>query len=124
MWFEADADRRDSLRESQQEYQRQPRHPVRCARCSNTVSEKQFVTAVQGAHQHVKTNPQGHTFTILCYAEAPGAEAWGRAQTEHSWFSDCAWQFAHCRQCHTQLGWYFTGASRFYAFINDHILIQ
>lgn len=124
MWFDVLGDKITAVMETSRDEQSEPQHPVVCAQCSHPVSEKKYAIEIGSSHQHVKTNPQGQTFSIVCYTEAPGCKLTGEPQSEYSWFPGCRWQFAHCGQCHNQMGWYFSGASHFFAFITDNIIIH
>ena len=93
-----------------------------CMTCKAFITDDAFIVHIDGNHEHIKVNPQGHTFQFRSYKHTQGCECWGLATAEHSWFSGYSWQFAHCAMCHTQLGWYFSGSDSFFGLIADQIV--
>lgn len=81
-----------------------------CACCRHPVTGQEQRIAMLGAHAHTCTNPQGLTFHLGCFREAPGAAAVGPATTEHTWFPGYAWRVAACARCGVHLGWRFEGS--------------
>jgi len=93
-----------------------------CAVCKAFITDDACIVRVNGAHEHYKVNPQGHAFHFRSYKHAQGCLRVGQATAEYSWFSGCIWQFAHCANCHTQLGWYFAGSESFFGLIAGQIV--
>lgn len=83
---------------------------VRCKSCDHVITSPSL--AVE-PHEHTFRNPQGYSFHVLCYSDAPGAADVGDSTTEASWFPEYAWTFAICMQCHNHLGWWYKGPDRF-----------
>jgi hypothetical protein len=96
---------------------------LRCAFCNYIITSKDKAISVDGKHVHLCTNPMGVTFEIALYQQAECVEH-GIATTEHTWFSDCAWQLALCSNCKSHLGWRFTCADSdsFYGLIRTHLV--
>lgn len=97
----------------------QEQKSVRCKNCRYTVTEPSF--AIQ-PHEHTFRNPAGYSFHVLCFSDAPGAADAGESTTEASWFAGYAWTFAICVQCHTHLGWWYSGQKRFAGLIATRLL--
>lgn len=93
-----------------------------CALCHSPVTSQDQLLEVNGSSVHHKINPSGAHFEIICFANAEGCSASGTLTSEHSWFSGYQWCFAHCRQCSSQLGWKFKGASEFYALVSSALI--
>lgn len=95
----------------------------RCAVCGNLITYASEESDRQGSFVHHFTNPHGMAFTIGCFATAAGISPHGLPTYEHSWFSGYAWNFAHCSQCQSHLGWGFhRGAEQFFGLILDHLV--
>lgn len=93
-----------------------------CRNCRHKIVNSRSVILVDGKSQHHYTNPFGVQFQFHCYSDAPGCEVSGAPTLEHTWFSGCHWQYASCRQCHTHLGWYFSGVKVFFGLILDKLV--
>jgi hypothetical protein len=92
---------------------------VRCKSCGHEVTSPAMAAE---PHEHTFRNPVGYSFHVLCYNDAPGASDAGEPTTEHSWFPGYAWTFAICKQCHTHLGWWFSGPDRFAGLIATRLI--
>lgn len=92
---------------------------VRCKNCGFEITSPSF--AMDG-HEMTFRNPEGYSFHVLCYSDAPGASDVGEATTEASWFPGHAWTFAICRQCKTHLGWWYSGPNRFAGLIATRLI--
>jgi hypothetical protein len=93
-----------------------------CRACGHDVTSTSERIAMQGAHDHRKTNPAGYTFHVGCFRRAPGAPGRGPVSEEHTWFAGYAWQIAVCAGCGGQLGWLFHAeASRFHGLILERL---
>ena len=93
-----------------------------CARCGRALTGRNTATERAGAHAHTFTNPQGVTFDIGCFTEAPGAVAMGTPTEAHTWFSGHRWRAAVCGGCRQHVGWRFDGATgAFWALIIDRL---
>ncbi|MCB1320257.1 MAG: hypothetical protein KDK34_08390 [Leptospiraceae bacterium] len=79
-----------------------------CARCAEPITMPENACSVDGRHRHICTNPQGITFEIGCFTQAPGVQTVGPEIIEHTWFAHYAWRIALCSRCHTHLGWCYT----------------
>lgn len=93
--------------------------PLRCTGCGHPITDAAARIAVNGAHQHRRTNPAAVTYDIGCFGAAPGVVEAGKAISRHSWFRGFAWRLALCGQCGAHLGWAFAaaGATRFFGLI-------
>jgi hypothetical protein len=99
------------------------RQIIRCASCRHVVTSSDAAIEVDGAHEHVHTNPAGFVFEIGCFRDAPGCAAEGPASEEWSWFPGYAWQVGLCVGCGVHLGWVFVlAAGRFYGLIVDRLV--
>jgi hypothetical protein len=93
-----------------------------CRACGHAITSTRERLAVDGAHEHRKTNPGGFTFRIGCFRHAPGAVGWGEAAAEHTWFAGHTWRIALCAGCGVHLGWAFQGeGSRFHGLVLDRL---
>jgi hypothetical protein len=93
-----------------------------CAVCHWKITSESCVISVAGGHLHVKTNPNGRKFLLRCFSSAAGCVNTGESTAYHSWFAGYLWQFAHCRQCGAQLGWFFNGGQSFYGLIKEQLV--
>ena len=93
-----------------------------CAVCQQFITSDSTAINVEGEHIHVKTNPDGRKYLLCCYSGATGCTQSGDPTSYYSWFTGYNWQYAHCRQCGVQLGWYFEGTSRFYGIIKEQLV--
>lgn len=46
----------------------------------------------------------------------------GEPTSYFSWFSGYLWQFALCRECGAQMGWFYDGQSKFYGLIKEQLV--
>lgn len=93
-----------------------------CHACGQVITSEAARRAVNGAHQHKRTNPAGFRFHFGCFSQAPGCGGVGQPSGEHSWFAGCVWRIAVCGACGEHLGWRFSGADEFFALILDRII--
>lgn len=96
----------DLLRQVEEAH-RDPGDQLCCVHCHTAVTTSNQKTTVQSTHNFHLTNSDGDEFDIACFSEAWGCGMHGRPSDEHSWFSGFRWQFAHCLNCESHLGWYF-----------------
>jgi len=92
-----------------------------CAACGNIITCQTDAIEISGAHQHLKTNPQGRQFKIRCFSTATGCACYGDATDYYTWFSGYSWRFAHCSKCTIQLGWHFKGDGSFFGLIGEQL---
>lgn len=93
-----------------------------CAACRHPITRQDERISVEGAAEHVCTNPYGLTFRIACFREAEGCRATGVATAEHTWFAGYRWRIALCAACGAHLGWlYASPANRFHGLIVDRL---
>lgn len=93
-----------------------------CRRCGHSVTTREAMTQVSGAHRHVCTNPAGITFIIGCFSFAPGCLSAGEPTPEFTWFPGFNWSYALCGGCFTHLGWrYESKQAGFFGLILDTI---
>jgi hypothetical protein len=81
--------------------------PLRCARCGHPVTDGASRIAVDGAHEHVRTNPGGFTHRFGCFAAAPGCVSVGVPSRQATWFPPRFWHVQACGGCGEHLGWLF-----------------
>jgi hypothetical protein len=60
-------------------------------------------------------------FRVLCFKEAPGAEASGDATTEFVLDDGHAWRIAFCGGCTTHIGWCFEGTGVFFGLVKPKL---
>jgi hypothetical protein len=104
-----------------------PKHEPRllCASCRHVVTYAIQRMAIDGAHEHCRTNPEGMTYRFGCYHEANGCAPLGRGTLDFTWFVGYAWRVALCKNCSTHLGWRFDAAAdHFYALILDRLVTE
>ncbi len=94
---------------------------VICAACRHPITTPDQRLEIEGAHTHRLTNPSGLTFTLRCFAEAPGLRPLGPRESFFTWFAGHTWQLVLCGRCDAHLGWRFEGASVFHGLITDRI---
>jgi hypothetical protein len=101
-----------------------PRRRLLCASCRHPVTDTAKCIVVQGAHEHVRTNPHGYTFRFGCFSVAPGCTPAGIPTPEWSWFPGYHWRLAVCGRCSAHLGWAFRGAeaSEFFALVLNRLV--
>jgi hypothetical protein len=92
---------------------------IRCKNCDHSITRAAL--AVE-PHEHTFRNPQGYSFHLLCYSDAPGAGETGTATLEATWFPGYAWTFAYCVCCHNHVGWWFHGKDRFAGLIATRLI--
>ena len=93
-----------------------------CAACGEPITGEEQRVAVEGRHQHRRTNPAGIDFDFGCFSAAPGAVAVGSPTLEHTWFAGFSWRLSICRGCGFHLGWRFEGAAAaFHGLIFDRL---
>ena len=92
-----------------------------CAACGAAIAPESARIEVGGAHTHRFTNPAGFTYDIVCLREA-ACYLDGKPTTEATWFAGHAWSYALCGACHTHLGWYYEGPSKFFGLIADRLV--
>lgn len=93
-----------------------------CAGCITRVCLESDLISVAGNRQHRFVNPAGYEFEIACFASA-NCTVEGEPTREHTWFADHDWSLANCRNCGRQLGWFFSGATRFYGLILARLIL-
>jgi hypothetical protein len=94
-----------------------------CVRCRHPITDNDQRIDANGSHAHTCTNPNGITFNIGCFRDAPGCAAIGAATTEYTWFRGYAWRIADCAKCGAHLGWQFTSpADGFFGLIVDRLM--
>lgn len=94
-----------------------PERRLLCAECGHMITRPEEAVAVNGAHEHVFTNPVGLRFHIGCFRTAPGCSDVGELTLEHTWFPGHRWCIALCAQCRAHLGWRFEGETAFYGLV-------
>ena len=93
-----------------------------CAVCAEPITADEHRVAIEGRHDHRRTNPAGIDYDFGCFAEAPGTVAVGPATAEHTWFAGFSWRISICRGCGAHLGWRFEGSSAaFHGLILDRL---
>lgn len=96
---------------------------IYCKLCGYPVTKIEYMTARQGSHRHVFTNPAGITFEIGLFNEAHGCVNITEPTFEHTWFKGYAWSVSVCRGCGNHLGWFWQGIEdKFYGLILDRII--
>lgn len=80
---------------------------LRCAACRRPLTSVRERVAVQGAHEHTRTNPHGFVYRFGCFRRAEGCMQVGEATAEWSWFKGFEWTIALCAGCRTHVGWLF-----------------
>lgn len=83
---------------------------VVCRRCRAELTRGDLAVERSGSHLHTFRNPAGYSWTIRCFADAPGCASVGELTAEASWFAGYEWCFAACGACGQHLGWWFVGA--------------
>jgi hypothetical protein len=92
-----------------------------CAACGAAISSDSARIEAGGAHAHRFTNPAGFTYDVVCLSEA-ACYLQGPPTNEFTWFPGYAWSYAMCGACHTHLGWYYEGPSKFFGLIADRLV--
>lgn len=97
----------------------EPQGPLYCASCGAKVTFRSYARSVDGAFEHVFTNPHGYVFRVGCFSVAPGAFPVGEYTEEFSWFTGTQWCFAVCAACLVHIGWKFVrrDGSSFYGLV-------
>jgi hypothetical protein len=91
--------------ESASRTQEEPRRVISCANCGYRITHPEERIQINGAHEHVFTNPGGYVYRIGCFHGAPGCAEAGPETEEFTWFRGYRWRYAGCAACHTHLGW-------------------
>ncbi len=95
---------------------------VVCAACNHALTKASARVDVDGRHEHAFANPDGYTFRVACYRDAPGCTGAGPESTFWTWFKGFAWRVALCGACGAHVGWsYRSDASAFFGLIVDRI---
>ena len=98
-----------------------------CVRCGALITRGHWELSLNGGFEHVFFNPAGLVFRVLCFKEAPGAEARGAASGQFTWFRGYLWRLAMCQSCDLHLGWRYEGAEApriFFGLIKDALTTQ
>jgi len=95
---------------------------VVCAACNHALTKASARIEVDGHHEHAFANPDGYTFRVACYRDAPGCTGAGPESTFWTWFKGFAWRVALCGGCGAHVGWsYRSDASSFFGLVVDRI---
>ena len=97
-------------------------HPIVCASCEHRITTREAAIAVDGTHEHVRSNPAGVLFAFRCFKEAEGCQHAGAPTLEATWFPGQPWIYAFCGGCGGHLGWRWEGARPFYGLVADRIV--
>jgi hypothetical protein len=95
---------------------------IRCKACEHVITFAASKREVAGQHTHMRLNPAAYAFIFGCFSVAPGCVVSGTPTEEATWFAGCRWQYAHCGQCLTHLGWVFSGADSFFGLLLDKLV--
>ena len=97
-----------------------------CAACSHPVTTEEQRIDMKGHHEHRCVNPDGVTFHIGCFRQAPGCVTHGVPTAEFTWFPSFAWNYALCAGCATLLGWRYHGgdAATFFGLILNRLATE
>ena len=96
--------------------------PLLCHACGQVITSAAARRAVNGTHEHERTNPTGYRFRFGCFSQAPGCACLGQPSDAHSWFAGCRWRIAVCGACGEHLGWCFSGADEFFGLILNRLI--
>jgi hypothetical protein len=105
--------------ETEQTTNVEPKPSVRCKSCNYEVTSPEWV---RKPHEHTFRNPEGYSFHVVCYSDAPGAIEVGQPTAAACWFPGYEWSFAVCGQCQTHLGWWYIGRDRFAGLIATRLI--
>ena len=95
---------------------------VICLACGAKVTRIGDAIRISGQHAHVCVNPEGISYDIACYRNAPGCRELGEPEAFWSWFAGYAWSPAICRGCGLHLGWGFRSEQdHFFGLIRSRI---
>lgn len=95
---------------------------VVCAACNHALTKASARIEVDGRHEHAFANPDGFTFRVACFRDAPGCAGTGPESAFWTWFPGFSWRVALCGACATHVGWsYRSDASSFFGLIVDRI---
>lgn len=98
---------------------------VYCASCSAVITRIESQIEVNGAYDHIFTNPYGFEFHVGCFRDAHGCSISGAPNAADSWFPGYLWRLALCTECTAHLGWSFEGGDLpFFGLILDRIDIR
>ena len=93
-----------------------------CAVCQHVITSGSSAISVEGEHTHIKSNPNGRKFLLRCFSSAVGCAMSGDSTSYFSWFAGYKWQFAHCKECGAQIGWFFEGQGNFFGLIKEQLV--
>ncbi|MDX9785585.1 MAG: cereblon family protein [Desulfobacterales bacterium] len=95
-----------------------------CRQCRQVIARPSDRISVNGAHQHIFSNPQGLVYEIGCFQSVTGCAYAGPWSNEFTWFAGYSWRTLVCTGCLFHLGWSFSsgGGSHFYGLILDHLI--
>lgn len=122
-FFQAEIKLKDKKKSKSKTSRSRSDYKLCCAICGVKITSNQQQLEIEGSHTHSKKNPANQQFFIRCFMPVENCKVNGEKSSLNSWFSGYQWQFAHCKNCSTQLGWYFTGVSSFYGLIEDQLVI-
>ena len=92
-----------------------------CAACEHSMTRHRWAVNRREAHEHTVFNPAGKLFTILCFADAPGAQVHGIPSSDFTWFPGYRWTVAACLGCGIHIGWRFEGQDIFFGLIKPRL---
>lgn len=96
---------------------------LRCFLCQRKVTSPDQAISVNGRHEHTFFNPAGIVFEIRCFRLAPGCFVRGAPTIEFTWFGGFTWQYSHCSNCKTHLGWFFSSSfESFHGLIRSNLI--
>ncbi len=92
--------------------QEKPNPPqwLECCACTNRITRTCDRVEIEGKHEHHQLNPEGISFRVGCFAQAPGCLPVGEDTDFFSWFRGYTWRVLICRQCGLHLGWLYSSA--------------
>jgi hypothetical protein len=95
---------------------------VICLACGAKLTRIVDAIRINEQHAHVCVNPEGISYDIACYRDAPGCRELGAPEAFWSWFPGYAWCAAVCRSCGLHVGWGFVSAQdHFFGLIRARI---
>ncbi len=94
-----------------------------CRFCGGMITAVTDIIVVNDLHNHTFFNPAGIIYEVRCFQKAPGCIEKGLPSSDFSWFSGYMWSLAHCRGCHTHMGWKFIAPEdSFFGLISGHLV--
>lgn len=94
-----------------------------CARCGRAITTTAARIAVDGQHEHLRTNPHGYEHRFGCFARATGLVSRGVPSRQFTWFAGYWWHVQDCADCGAHLGWlFFRPEDQFYGLILDALV--